>query len=130
MVGFAGSEKNPSRQCDNASIPVAAISRGGKVRARSGSQIATRGTRRGLRVPTAGLRGLSCRAATGELSLPVPTVVGMATSGATWRPIRSGLPCMSAAEAGPPPASAATNFAVSSTEPPPRATIPSQPDCR
>ena len=125
ITGLAGSAKKPSMQWDSASMPVAAISRRGKVRTRSGSQIATRGTRKGLRVPIAGPPASVCSAETGELSLPVPAVVGMAISGATVGLMRSGRPSSSAEVDKSVPASAASILAVSITEPPPSATTPS-----
>ena len=48
------------------------------------------GTMRGLRVAVIAPPGSMCIAATGELSLPVPTVVGTAIKGHGLKPIRSG----------------------------------------
>jgi hypothetical protein len=70
-----------SRPWVKASIPVAAVSRGGRSTVSSGSQIATRGMRNGLKMTV--LRPVSGSVATPErpTSDPVPAVVGIATSG-------------------------------------------------
>ena len=75
-------------QCDSASMPVAADRRGGSVAVSSGSSSARRGTRWSELMPTEGVLASGCSPAEGEASLPVPAVVGMATSGAAG-PIRA-----------------------------------------
>ena len=74
----------------SASIPVAAVIAGGRLRLNSGSQIATGGTN--LMLTHAALAPPSrVSEAARPTSAPVPAVVGMATIGATW-PIASDPP--------------------------------------
>ena len=109
-------------------MPVAAVSSGGKPSVRSGSQIARLGIRCGLMKPS--LRpSLSVSSAARPTSLPVPAVVGIAMTGATALEI-FGMPPRIAAYCASGPgcvAKSAMPLARSIDEPPPTATMPSQP---
>ena len=65
----------------SASIPVQAVMRAGRPRVSSASSSATAGRRRLSDSPTFMWSALSVTIATGDTSLPVPAVVGMATTG-------------------------------------------------
>ena len=114
-------------QCAMASIPVAAVSAGGRPRVSAGSQIATLGTTKGEITPT--LRPSSrMRIAPRPTSLPVPAVVGTAMTGAVREVMRSAPPSITAKLCSGPScvAQTATPLARSMDEPPPTATMPSQ----
>jgi len=68
---------------ESASMPECAVTEGGQVRVSSGSQIAERGIRCGLEMPTFMPSSGSPMTETGVTSEPVPAVVGSATSGTT-----------------------------------------------
>ena len=82
-------------QCEMASMPVAAVSAGGRVSVSSGSTIAARGTRKGDSNPS--LRPSSrMMMAPRPTSLPVPAVVGMAMVGKVLAVMRSVPPSTAA----------------------------------
>ena len=93
--GFTRGARKVSMQCVRASIPVAAVRPRGRPSVRSGSQMATRGIMWGAR--NASFRpSRSVSRAARPTSLPVPAVVGMATTGATSAVILSTPPSMAA----------------------------------
>ena len=113
-------------QCAIASIPVAAVSIGGRPNVSSGSQIATLGSRNGDRKPS--LRPSSSTMTPARpTSLPVPAVVGIAITGATLAVIRATPPSIAAywTSGSGCVASSATALARSSDDPPPMAMMPS-----
>ena len=69
----------------SASAPAIAVSDGGQVIVRSGSQMAAAGIRCGLEMPTLSVRLASEMTATGVTSDPVPAVVGTAITGTSDR---------------------------------------------
>ena len=112
-------------------MPVAAVSQGGRPSVSSGSQMARFGIRFGLMMPS--LRP-SERFMTEPrpTSLPVPDVVGIATSGATFGVIRATPPSTIAyCDSGSGwVASSPTALARSIADPPPSAISPSQSSSR
>ena len=124
--GFTSGDRKVSMQWAIASIPVAAVSIGGRPTVRSGSQIATFGSSHGDRKPS--LRpSFSTITEPRPTSLPVPAVVGIAISGATADVMRGPPPSTAAyCTSGPAcVASSATALPRSSDDPPPIAMIPS-----
>ena len=114
-------------QCVSASMPVAAVRPGGSPRVSSGSQIAAFGIMWGAMKPS--LRpSRNVISAARPTSLPVPAVVGTATSGATAAVIFGMPPRIAAYRSSGPSwvAISATPLARSMEEPPPTATSPSQ----
>ncbi|CAJ9365260.1 Uncharacterised protein [Burkholderia pseudomallei] len=118
-------------QCAIASMPVAAVSPGGRPSVSDGSQIAAFGSRCHEWKPS--LRpSARIRIAPRATSLPVPEVVGTAMSGAAAAVIRSLPPSIVAYRVSGAGcvAAIATPLARSIAEPPPTATSPSQPSSR
>ena len=125
--GLKAGAMKVSMQCAIASMPVAAVSIGGRPSVSSGSHSATRGTRCGESTPT--LRPSSrISTAPRPTSLPVPAVVGTAITGAVAAVMRATPPSMAAKDFSGPScvAHTATPLARSIGEPPPTATMPSQ----
>ncbi|MNT32781.1 hypothetical protein D3C72_1686790 [compost metagenome] len=88
--GLKAADMKVSMQCAMASMPVAAVSRGGRPSVSSGSQMAALGMRNQLWKPS--LRWSSTMTmAPRATSLPVPLVVGTAMSG-TARSVILGEP--------------------------------------
>ena len=116
-AGVARAQCSESTACDSASIPVAAVSERGIDSVRSGSTRATRGQIRGSNRFIFLRRSVSVMMAEGETSLPVPAVVGTAStgSGAAWS-----VPKSSQSRGWPPLVmSRAMHLAVSIADPPP-----------
>src|SRR6184192_3378276 len=114
----------------SASMPVPAVTPAGRLTLNAGSTSATHDAMFGV-PPTLNFtfRSGSVITAQSVASLPVPAVVGTATSGGMRVVI--GVPPYSYSTIEPPWAtSTPTDFAVSIELPPPRATRPSQPDSR
>ena len=114
----------------SASIPLAAVRRGGRLLVLRGSNTATSG--RNWSETISCLRRLrsSCTTATPVHSEPVPEVVGTITNGTGCPRVSHSLPSMARSVLSPCESSARTALAVSSTEPPPMARTPSQPSSR
>ena len=81
MPGVARRQCSESTACESASIPAAAVSAGGQDRVRSGSTSATLGQLRMSNRFIFFLRAVSVMTADGLTSLPVPAVVGRASTG-------------------------------------------------
>ena len=123
--GLKRGERKVSMQCESASIPVAAVRRGGRPSVRSGSHTARFGIRCGLMKPSLRPSARLMRAAR-PTSLPVPAVVGMAITGATRSVMRPSPPSIVAycASGSGWVARIATALARSIGEPPPKPMTP------
>src|SRR3954449_356784 len=89
--GWYTGQVSDSRQCVNASMPVAAVKNGGRLTVSSGSRIALLGISHGLN--TIIFRFSLCDVITDDLptSLPVPAVVGTAMMG-SYGPVMRSMP--------------------------------------
>ena len=124
--GLNGEAINVSIQCAIASIPVAAVRRGGSPKVNKGSQIADLGIKNQECSPTF-LPSSKITIAPLATSLPVPLVVGIAINGATFSVIFGEPPSIVAYVFRLPGwvLSIATAFAQSMEDPPPIAIKPS-----
>ena len=126
-MGLCCRQEYASTAWHSASMPVAAVMRGGSVRVMRGSSTAASGSRLPEMNSIFSARASSRTTATAVASEPVPAVVGTAMNGTCAPRGMASQPISSLRSRAPCAITMHTPLAVSSTEPPPTATTLSHP---